>query len=269
MVADFMSADYGWLESPDGKEEAHILFKVGKNRKEYFTANEQAEMAIDILKQHCPDEDHILVYDNATTHLKYADGALSAQRMPKSTSKPESNWLVEVTVRGENGKPVYEPDGKVLKTKIWMEDATFADGTKQSLYFELDHPKAGLFKGMQVILKEWGLIKESKLKEQCKSKFQCPNKGQINCCCHQVLYKQLDFVQVESLLKTYCKSCGVMVIFLPKFHCELNFIEQCWGYAKQIYWHYLPSSKEADLEHNVLSALELSLSTAWESQSPI
>jgi transposase len=39
-------------------------------------------------------------------------------------------------------------------------------------------------------------------------------------------------VLVESLLETYCKSCGVNVIFLPKFHCELNFIEQCWGYAK-------------------------------------
>ena len=72
--------------------------------------------------------------------------------MPKSTSKPESNWQVEVTVRGENGKAVYGPDGKVLKTKIGMKDATFADGMPQSLYFKPDHPKAGLLKGMEVIL---------------------------------------------------------------------------------------------------------------------
>jgi hypothetical protein len=163
---------------------------------------------------------------------------------------------VEVTVRGENGKAVYGPDGKVLKTKIRMEDATFADGTAQSLYFEPGHPKAGLFKGMEVILQERGLIMESKLKAQCNSKFQCPNKGQTNCCCRQVLYNQPDFVHVESLLETYCKSRGVEVIFLPKFHCELNFIEQCWGYAKRIYRHYPPSSKESDLEQNVLSALE-------------
>jgi len=38
--------------------------------------------------------------------------------MPTSTSKPESNWQVEVKVRGENEKVVYGPDGKVLKTKI-------------------------------------------------------------------------------------------------------------------------------------------------------
>ena len=31
MVADFVSADYGWLRSPDGKESARWLFKAGKN----------------------------------------------------------------------------------------------------------------------------------------------------------------------------------------------------------------------------------------------
>ncbi|KAG0695329.1 hypothetical protein DFH29DRAFT_814300, partial [Suillus ampliporus] len=40
-------------------------------------------------------------------------------------------------------------------------------------------------------------------------------------------------------------------------HCELNFIEQCWGYAKWVYCHYPTSSNQTDLEHNVLSALEL------------
>ena len=52
-----------------------------------------------------------------------------------------------------------------------------------------------------------------------------------------------------------CRGQGVEVIFLPKFHCELNFIEQCWGRAKSIYRMYLPSSKEEDLIRNTLSAL--------------
>jgi len=88
------------------QEEARVLFKAGKNCEGYFTSNdilEQVEKAIDILKKHYPNEDHVLVYDNTTTHLKCADGALSARRMPKSTSKPESNWRV-VTVRGEMEK---------------------------------------------------------------------------------------------------------------------------------------------------------------------
>ena len=136
-----------------------------------------------------------------------------------------------------------------------MEDATFLDGTKQALYFEPGHPQAGLFKGMAVILEERGLIVESKLQAQCKD-FKCPKGVTSCCCCWWVLYNQPDFVQVKSLLETTCKACGFTVIFLPKFHCKLNFIEQCWGFAKQIYWNYPTSFKEVDLEHNILSALE-------------
>ncbi|KAF9218211.1 hypothetical protein BS17DRAFT_674456, partial [Gyrodon lividus] len=44
--------------------------------------------------------------------------------------------------------------------------------------------------------------------------------------------------------------------FLLKFHCELNFIEQCWGYAKQLYHCYPSSSKEANLELDVITALD-------------
>lgn len=40
MVADFVSAEYGWLRSPDGKESAQVLFEVGKNRDGYFTVQD-------------------------------------------------------------------------------------------------------------------------------------------------------------------------------------------------------------------------------------
>jgi hypothetical protein len=136
-----------------------------------------------------------------------------------------------------------------------LSDATFTDGSKQLLYFGEDAgPKAGLFKGMAVILHERGLMQESKLRAQCKD-FKCA-KSATNCCCRRVLYNQPDFVAVESNLERICKARGFSVLFLPKFHCELNFIEQCWGYAKRIYRQYPTSSKEADLEQNILSALE-------------
>jgi hypothetical protein len=229
MVADLVSADYGWLRLPDGEEEAWVLFKAGKNHEGYFMAENilnQATKAINILEKYYPDEDHVLVYDNATTHQKQADSALSARYMPLNTLKSDGNWLVDINAVNENRKQIYAPDGKPLKTKVQMEDATFADGTKQPLYFPLGHLKEGLFKGMKVILEEQGITLPAGKKRKCTG-FKCPDKGQTDCCYCLVLYNQPYFTTVESLLETYCKSCGVEVIFLPKFHCELNFIEQC------------------------------------------
>src|SRR5882724_13259285 len=61
MVADFVSANYGWLHSPDD-----ILW--------------QAMHAMDILQEHYPSEKHVFVFDNAMTHLKWADNALSTHK---------------------------------------------------------------------------------------------------------------------------------------------------------------------------------------------
>ena len=36
MVSDFISADYGWLRSPDGTESAWVLFQPGANREGYL-----------------------------------------------------------------------------------------------------------------------------------------------------------------------------------------------------------------------------------------
>src|SRR6267154_3573544 len=61
MVADMVSPDYGWLRSPDRKQEARVLFKAGKAREGYFTNQDilnQASNAMDILEEHFVDEDH-------------------------------------------------------------------------------------------------------------------------------------------------------------------------------------------------------------------
>ena len=67
-----------------------------------------------------------------------------------------------------------------------------------------------------------------------------------------------DFVcpQGKSNLEILCESRGFQIIFFPKFHCELNFIEQCWGYVKRLYRMKPESSKEAQLEINALECLD-------------
>ena len=271
MVADMVSPDYGWLRSPDGTECARVLFKAGKAREGYFTCEDilkQASNAMDILEKHYADEDHIMVFDNATTHLKRTDDALSARHMPKFSpkhgdkwdgtdwgeSRKPKNWGVEVNVVDESGKPVHGPDGAPLKKKVPMGDGKFADGSSQSLYYPEGHRLAGIFKGMGVILEERGYEGALKIRAECP-KFQC-EKGAVHCCCRRMLYNEPDFVGVQSLLEIACEARGFRAIFFPKFHCELNFIEQCWGYSKRIYRELPASSKEADLERNVLQALD-------------
>ena len=225
MVADFVSADFGWLTSPDGNQSARRLFRPGSNRDGYFTNDEiieQVDEAINILNEYYPnsDFDHVFIYDNATTHLKRADDALSARKMPKNTPKPGKNWGIEVSKRDPvTGKLVYRPDRSVDKIKILMHDGRFENGQPQPLYFPMDHADKnfrGIFKGMAVILEERGFNEMSKLCAECKG-FKC-KPGATECCCRRILYNQPDFAEGESLLETHCHACGIhAIVFLPNF----------------------------------------------------
>ena len=257
MIAHFVSADYGWLQSPasDDTETASVLFRAGKNRQGYFTCDDilaQFEVAVGIIKKYFLGDDHVFVYDNATTHLKRDPGALSASNMTKG---PSDNFFIEANVMDKNGKLVYSSDGKVLKEQRHMENASF-NGVDQPLYFSENHPThPGQFKGMAQILTERGYDVSNK-KAQCSKKFSdCP-KDSTSCCCQRMLYNEPDFVAVESRLEMAAKAHGFKILFLPKFHCELNFIEQCWGYAKAQYHLNPASSKEEDLERNLLAAIQ-------------
>lgn len=118
MVVDFVSADYGWLTSLDRWEQTCILFKAGKACDGYFTNNniiKHTTAVIDILDKDYSSKDHVLGFDNATTHLKCEDNALSAQKMPKFTPKVGQNWGVKVNKIDENGNLIHDTDGKVLK----------------------------------------------------------------------------------------------------------------------------------------------------------
>jgi hypothetical protein len=171
-----------------------------------------------------------------------------------STKLGNPVFSVERNIVGLDGKAVYGPNGKLLKEKVHMADGHFADGTQQSLYFPPGHPQDGLFKGMANILDEWGFTDVQNLRAECPNFQCCP--GVERCCCQRLLFNQPDFVAVKSMLEMKCKEHGYDVLFLPKFHCELNFIEQCWGFAKRKYQQLPPSSSEAQLEWNVISALQ-------------
>jgi hypothetical protein len=135
-----------------------------------------------------------------------------------------------------------------------MGHGTFNNGSPQDFYFPAGHQRAGIFKGMAKILEERGYGNMSNVRAECPG-FKCdPEVAQ--CCCRRILYNEPDFTNAKSLLQGLCEASGFRVLFLPKFHCELNFIEMCWGAAKRTYRLYPPSSKEDDLERNMLAALD-------------
>ncbi|KAF9442265.1 hypothetical protein P691DRAFT_798574 [Macrolepiota fuliginosa MF-IS2] len=208
---------------------------------------------VKVVKTNYPEVDHIFIYDNATTHLKCAGNSLSAHHMPKNTPKPGKNWLVEIPEVGPDGKSFQNPDGSIKKIRVCMMDTVF-NSQPQSLYYPEGHPCGGVFKGITIILEEQGYDIHGKKALCGGAKFNCLP-GAQDCCCHWMLFNEPDFANVKSRLEELAENLGVQVIFLPKFHCELNPIEQCWGFAKRVYQLSPHSLCKDHLEHNALSAL--------------
>jgi hypothetical protein len=91
-------------------------------------------------------------------------------------------------------------------------------------------------KGVQKILTERGLWNQL----EGKKNFRCalctagtPPQS-IYCCGMHLLSEQPDFKNqlemLEEVIKKNEDTCKV--IFFPKYHCELNYIEVVWGYLK-------------------------------------
>lgn len=264
MIADFVSADLRWLRSPDGTQSTCVLFCAGKNQDRYFTIEKilaQLQLAITITKTHYPQFNHTFVYDNAPTHLKWAPNALSACKMPKFLSviakpgePPVKIFGVDVNVLGPNEKPMHASDGSLIKECKQIHTSLLSDETVQLLYFPKNDPiNLGGFKGMAEILREREYNKAPQLHAECPG-FKCPAPGDlfVRCCCCWVLYNKPDFVAVESIRETLCKEHNVELLYLSKFHCELNPIEHCWSHAKRTYCLNPASSTEAALKRNMI-----------------
>ena len=131
-------------------------------------------------------------------------------------------------------------------------------GMPQSFYFPEDEPgMPGWFKGMEQIIQERGLWPAPGLPglpAEC-SGFKCPE-GQTNCCCRRLLFNQNDFISQKSQLEEAIENCGHICDFYPKYHCELNFIEQYWGAAKLRFRSAGHASTMSQLEKTVKKCLD-------------
>ena len=233
----------GTDEYSTGIREARELFKFGKNRDGAFTNDHlynQTDKALDIFeaKMHGFAQ-ALVIFDNAPTHRKRPDDGLSAMRMPKG---PRESWT-----RVKGGQK--------------MRDGFFrlADGTKaaQSFYYPADHSTMpGWFKGMEQILRERNLWRDGLLADCGSNGFGCKNSPISDCCCRKIMYCQEDFQTQKSRLEELVESRGHICDFYPKFHCELNFIEQYWGAAKLRYRSTARTTGLAEMERTMKACLD-------------
>jgi len=108
----------------------------------------------------------------------------------------------------------------------------------------MQHP-SGIPKGMKQVLQERGLWRAGLL-AQCKiensnkaaksKRIDNPeclvprDEGQeLSCCVRAILSSQADFKATRSQIEKIIEEAGHLVIFYPKFHPELNWIEYYWG----------------------------------------
>lgn len=207
-----------WWRNRDGSlvREAVRLFEYGKDQ--YWTDEHMVEhttQATKIFHLAFPHFRGVFAFDNATNHCSFADDALIASKMSLSSGGKQPKMRDGWYMRGSRRRP-------------------------QRMIFSALHEDPSLRnqpKGIFQVLKERGLWRENtnfgKLLLQCKD--GCPTSGMDhrNCCARTLLANQPDFLEQKSRLHELLIAEEIDMLFYPKFHCELNFIERFWCSAKR------------------------------------
>ncbi|GES72956.1 hypothetical protein RCL_jg15606.t1 [Rhizophagus clarus] len=213
-VSDFLTDTIGRLKLSsdvvdDGiPHEARVIINPGKNFDGWWNIDQLIDQiktrAIPIFEKTHPGMVAVFAFDNSSSHAKLADDTLNAVYMNLN------------------------PGGK----QPIMRDTIF-NGQVQSMVFPANYPDENLRgkpKGMRVILQERGLW-GSGLKGFCGNKEVSIENPR--CCARHVLAAQEDFLNQKPILQEVIEGLGHKVIFYPKFHCELNYIEMYWGASKR------------------------------------
>ena len=174
------------------------------------------KVALPIFRWAFPGCQALFAFDNASNHSSFAPDALVVSRMN----------------RNPGGKQPLMRDGFI-----------YSKQRPQSMVFSDNHPilsLRGKAKGIEQVLRERGLWRERR-EDGFLFLLECPkthNQKGCNpeipggCCARAVLSAEPDFLQQKGRLQEELEGSGQEVIFYPKFHCELNFIERFWCAAK-------------------------------------
>jgi hypothetical protein len=247
-----------------------IKYGSGRNDDGWWNAEkmvEQTKAALEIFNRAFPDDIAVFAFDNSSGHACKGPDALVATRLNLGPAGKQP--LMHPTVFTQLGV-----DGSVIEVHQSMvyqpEDTIF--GTSEQIPRDL----VGKAKGMKRILQERGLWQEG-MKKQCgrqkkdKDSFgdrffeetlnqyeaRTADRCEIGkgCCALRILEAEPDFFNEKSMLEEVITQAGHEVIFYPKFHCELNYIEYYWAALKR-YTRENCKYSFLELEKTVMAAMD-------------
>lgn len=205
--------------------EARIIIEPGKNKKSKWwsgkdTVTQLIERAIPIAEALYPGHVLVFAFDCSSGHTLFAPDALKTTNMNLNPGGAQ----------------------KVLRDG-WFCDENGVKHTQQmwTWYKDKDGKEVKVPKGIRQVLVERGLWRNG-MKLECdkrtaaqkKNKALRPQCKEDACCASRCLSLQPDFLAQKPWIQEVVEERGHEVIFYPKYHCELNFIEYYWGESKRV-----------------------------------
>jgi hypothetical protein len=254
MISGFMCPCHGFSSGQVGGEgeviNTYTVFYAGKAREGWFTNDDlvkQFKRCALLLRQLHPDADIFVFFDNSMTHRARAPDGLDASKLNlsdggKNVQKQRDGWYM--TANAEGGE---------VKVAHPMQTG------------------AGVQKGMLTILWERGRHLNDTGRLLCKLCKPCANKTPHaerpnqtpRCCAYHVLSEEADFREQRPWLQEEVEGVeGFAIMFYPKYHCELNWIEMICGWVKSYHrrtctYSYADLNGAAGLRHTLMQRIPL------------
>jgi len=206
-----------WPCTSDGNPVRDAMMYLEYGKDNYWTSEKMVDHAISIalpiFRLAFPGCQALFAFDNASNHCCYKSDALLAAKMNLGPGGKQP-FLRETFIHSL-GRP---------QTMVWPDTASIPSHLR------------GKQKGIMQVLKERKLWPENgRRSDGFNFLLECPVdsnrtgcKPEGGCCARTVLSAEPDFQQQKGRLQEELECRGQLVIFYPKFHCELNFIERYW-----------------------------------------
>ncbi|RPA95082.1 hypothetical protein L873DRAFT_1699311, partial [Choiromyces venosus 120613-1] len=150
------------------------------------------KLAIPVFESAFPRYQALFLFDNATSHSAYLKDTLRACTMNLCSVGEQAHLRPGINSSTGEIQAIVMPDGTL--------------------------------KAFQLVLQERQLWRSSKKNKQCLSGGTW--------CTRVLIAKESDFEALKRSLEEEVEWIHHLVHFLPKYYCELNFIEYYWGAAK-------------------------------------